>query len=235
MEMMIQLANVSLKDLLSSCLKDCVGLQLTWVWEEKILRGQDHELYYVDILTSDTHLDLLKQFVQEWKPIYEKLSLHHDYFVLRSEITAKNSYNIIEQLEELLNDVHKPRVELWMDSTSRSRLIGALDESIFQDSNVSKGHLYYLANNTYSTAELYSLIEQTMTQNILYQTSASEQTQLSMKTSFTIIHQAIHQYNTKQQIELLCGLTDKLEDFYIWLKGVLTAIQNYIHNGTRKG
>lgn len=228
MGILSQLAEVNIKELLSTCLKQNFGIQLKWEWNEEIVNGQDIEMYYVEIVKNEANAELLQQFIQEWMPIYEQLSLHHDYFKLRSVIVQKDSYNVTVQLEELMNDVHIPRLELWMDATNRGQLINELDESLFEEKKFSKRHLHYLAINALSTKELYKMIELKMTQNGMFVHSYSEQLQLQITQNFQTIQQAIQLYDAKQEIEVMYILTDKLEGFYIWLKGLITAMKNQI-------
>jgi len=138
MKILNQLANVSLKELLANSLNGSLGLQLNWEWDEKILQGRDYELYFVDIIKNETHVEFLQQFIQKWKPVYEQLSLQHDYLALRLETATKDSYNVTVQLEELMKDVHTPRVELWMEPTKRGQLIDLLDESISEEKRSQK-------------------------------------------------------------------------------------------------
>jgi len=61
--------------------------------------------------------------------------------------------------------------------------------------------------------------------------STSEQTQLQIKESFQTFKEAIQLYREKQEMEIVYCLVDKLEDFYIWLKGLLTAVKRQLHSG----
>ncbi len=221
---MNQLTKVNLKEVFAKVLEKNLGLHLTWQWDEELFDGIDYELYYVEIVKNEASAETLKQFLQSWMPIYEQLSMQHDYLVLRYEVTTKDSYNMTVQLEELFKDVYTPKLELWMDSIQRSQIINGLDEVIFDETKISKKHLYYLATSILSTRELYSLIEKEITQSELSIHSYFDQTQLQ---AFQTIHRAIAQYQAKQEIEVLYSLIDKLEDFYIWLKGVFTAV-NYV-------
>lgn len=235
MDILSQLAEVTLKEILAASLKDNLGVHLKWQWDEKIINGEDHGLYFVEILKIEAKAQLLQQFTQEWKPIYEQLSLQHDYIRLRAKLVAKDSYDLVNHLDEYLNDVHVPYIELWMDVTKRGQLIEQLDDNLFDKNNIVKRHMHYLCINISSTAELYQLIEQKLTHNGILTNSTSEQTQLQIKQSFQTLHRAINQYRAKQQNEIIFCLIEKLEEFYIWLKGVFTAIQNQRIVGDKRG
>lgn len=228
LEILAQLSNVSLVDLLSNSLNESLGLTINKQWDEQIHQGRLHELYYVEINKNETKPELLQQFIQDWKPIYEQLSLQHDYIALRLELATKDSYNVTAQLEELMDDVHTPRLELWMDPTTRTQHLSQLDNTIFEKKNISKNHLHYLASNTLSIQELYELIEQKMTEDNVINYAISVQTKTKLKESFETLHRAIQQYKEKQEVEILYCLVDKLEDFYGWLKGLITAIETQL-------
>ncbi|SOC38534.1 hypothetical protein [Ureibacillus acetophenoni] len=228
MEILAQLSNVSLSELLSNSLRDSLGLTMKNQWDEQIHHGRVHELYYFEINKNETNPEFLQQFIRDWKPVYEQLSLQHDYNALRLELATKDSYNITAQLDELMDDVHTPRLELWMDPATRTQHIAELDDAIFENKNIPKKQLHYLASNTLSIQKLYELIEQKMTEDSVINYAISVQTQQQMKENFDTLHKAIQQYKEKQEIEILNCLVDKLEDFYSWLKGLLTAIKKHI-------
>ncbi|WP_449441866.1 hypothetical protein [Ureibacillus acetophenoni] len=225
MEILSQLAEVNLTEILAASLKDNLGLHLKWSWDENYIDGQDHGLYYVEIIKNEANAELLKQFMYEWNPIYEQLCLQHDYISLRAKLVAKDSYDLINNLDEYLHDAHVPYIELWMDSTERGQIIAQLDDTHYEKCNITKSHMHYLAINISSTAELYKLIEQKMTQNGILTNSTSDQSQLQINQSFQILNRALNQYRAKQENEIIFCLIGKLEDLYIWLKGLFTAVQ----------
>ncbi|MFY3790500.1 hypothetical protein ACOQFO_02090 [Ureibacillus sp. MALMAid1270] len=108
LEIFVQLSNVSLTELLSNSLRDSLGLTMNNQWDEQIHQDRVHELYYGEINKNETNPVLLQHFIQDWKTIYEQLSLQHDYNALRSELATKDSYNITAKLDELMDDVHTP-------------------------------------------------------------------------------------------------------------------------------
>lgn len=235
MEILFELAETNLETLLADCLEQTYGLQLKWKWDQQSLYGEQHDLYYVQIIKNEANSELLKQFIQEWNPVYEQLSFHHDYVNLRMTLALNHDgYNHITQQEEMLNDVLISSEELWMDSTRRGTIIDELDELIFEQKKVLKRQLHYIAINAKTTTELYTLIEQKMTQNDLFNNACSQQTLRTIKQNFQIIQKAIQLYNTTQQREIAYRLTTMLDEFYIWLKGLLTAIKGQLHRGFRR-
>lgn len=201
MGILSQLADVSLKDLLSNYLNESLGVTIKKEWDEQTIQGRLHELYYVEINKNQTTNEQLQRLVQTWNPIYEQLSMFNDYLALRLQMTSNNSYNVVEQLEELMKDVHTPRLELWMDPISRAQLIELLDDSEFAKNNTSKNQLHYLAINTSSVQEIYELIEQQMTPSKFVKNTTSEQLQL--KESFQTLHRAFQQCKEIQEVEVL--------------------------------
>lgn len=228
LEILAQLSNVCLSKLLSNSLRDSLGLTINNQWDEQIHHGRVHELYYVEINKNETNPVLLQHFIQAWKTIYEQLSLQHDYNALRLELATKDSYNVTAQFDELMDDMHTSRVELWMDPATRTQHIAQLDDAIFENKNIPRKQLHYLSSDTLSIPKLYELIEQKMTEDNVINYAISEQTQQQIKENFETLHKAIQHYNEKQEIEILYCLVDKLEDFYPWLKGLLTAIKKHL-------
>ncbi|KGR76417.1 hypothetical protein [Ureibacillus manganicus] len=194
-----ELANVSLINLLSNYLNERLGLTIKIEWNEK-LQGRVHELYYVEFNKYITTPEQLQQLIQVWKPIYEQLSLFNDYLALRLQMTTNNSYNVVEQLEELMKDVHTPRLELWMDAKSRAELINQLDDSAFVKNIISKKQLHYLAVNTSSVQELYELIQHKITPFKFVKNTTSEKLQLQLKESFQTLHRALQHMKKNRKL-----------------------------------
>lgn len=226
MEIMSKLANVNLKEILASGLKETIGLQLSWQWDENLYNGQEHELYYVEIVKNKANAETLQLFLRQWTTVYEQLSMHNDYLELRSEISTKDSYDVTVQLEELIYDVNTAKLELWLNEKERSQIIHGLNDSIFKEKGISKQHILYLAENVLPTQNLFSSIEEEFTGSNQLTLSYSSDTKFQILQSFDTIHKAIALYEVNKEKVVLYALIDKLEDFYIWLKGVMTTV-NY--------
>ena len=221
-------SRIALSTQLEKLMRENSDLQLEWMVNETNINGLIEDFSYIAMKENPREKEWIQRFLDEFTPVYEKLSLYSDYYESRNATMQKDAYNT-EELNVLYKDYVISGEELLMLKRDRATIIQSLDPLDLEKKNISINKLLYLAKNTPSTWEVYDLLKDKMLNNQgLFSITSTETTnelaEYFHKTE-ELLGKTILQSETEKDEQVVLELTDMVVLFYTDLKALIDAMK----------
>ena len=194
-------------------------------WIENIIPDtnmfEEHSYFYL-LKENPKNKPWIKRFLDEFMPVYEKLSLYIDFYELRCKTISRPTFNV----ETLINDYCMVGKELLLNKAERVKVIQSLDPLELENKEVSKDKLLYLANHTPSTWEIYDLLKIKMLNNPIVFPLTSTETNENLTRFFQNLEELMDKVYVTDTIEMIpFDLSDVLVLFYDDFREIIDAMK----------
>ncbi|QCR31892.1 hypothetical protein [Lysinibacillus sp. SGAir0095] len=216
--------NLDLSNLLENLILENSDLQMNWLTDAYNINNRVEYHSYLTMKESPANKIWVQQFLNQFTPLYEQLSLYHDYYEVRTETLTKDA-DKLEVLEALRIASVKVAKELLLSQQQRVERIELLDDNSLKKGSASKAKLLYLARNTPSTLELFDLLGSKLKNPILFHFH-SDETNQEMADCFEgiqVLNDAVL-LNPNEEV-IVFYLTTLLLDFYEDLKELICGMR----------
>ncbi|WP_404427732.1 hypothetical protein LG296_06805 [Ureibacillus chungkukjangi] len=207
---------------MQNLIKQNSTVELEWIVNVIPVGNLFEEYSYYAMKEDPKNNPWINRYLEEFMPVYEKMSLYMDYYELRHKTIAEATLHV----ETLVNIFCKVGKELLLNTDERVKVIEALDPLELEQRDVSKDKLLYLATHTPTTWEIYDLLKVRMLNNPLLFPSTSDETTENLIRFFQNLEDLMDKVYFTDEMEMVpFNITDVLVLFYEDFRETIDAMK----------